>query len=88
MSEDQNVAILCRQCKHSSKLSLVLLGRSCVPDGRQLSKVAALSLGIARTLFMEDRPAYGPTIQLLPASGQLPSLQVFPSEELISLYAA
>ena len=77
---NQSLATMCRQCKHSSKLSLVLLGTAALPDGAQLSKPAALSLGLARTLFMEDRPVYGPTIQLLPASGQLPSLQVRDSQ--------
>lgn len=66
----------CRQSNHSSKLSLVITGNSSLPEGPNLSGSAALSLGLARTLFMEDRSAYGTTVQFLTGGGHQPGFEV------------
>ena len=67
----------CRRAGHNSKLSLVLVGSEGATSLPPLLSVeAAGSLGLARTLFMEARPSYGPTLHLLPSAGCYPAFKV------------
>ena len=67
---------MCRRANHTSKLSLVTVGSECVSEPLQPSAEVAASLSLARTLFMERRGAYGPTIQISKAGSQLPTFEV------------
>lgn len=68
--------LACRQTGHASKLSLLLVTLSSfLAEDNLLSVEAAASMGLARTLFMESRAAYGPTIHAGIAMG-LPSCKV------------
>ena len=67
---------MCRRANHTSKLSLVTVGSECISEPLQPTVEAAASLGLARTLFMETRAAYGPTIQISMAGSQPPTFEV------------
>lgn len=74
----------CRRAKHSSKLSLLLLSDAVAVDSC-MSQQAAASLGLARTLFMEERAAYGPIIELSLGTATPPTFQVTPSIESFAI---